>query len=124
MDPLLKWLPLHHGLQTILTHRVDFEPFKEKILYIMKVEKFAQPIHHQTIQTFSPNIDPPLDPTLYLSQIGDEMEEGLPGIFKKRLEIFTMNDDTDIGCVIQDLKALHDPQFRLSLQVTQSFSFP
>jgi hypothetical protein len=90
----------------------------------MKVEKFAQPIHHQTIQTLSPDTDPPLDPTLYLSQIGDEMEEGLPGIFKKRLEIFAMNDDADIGCVIQYLKALHHPQFRLSLQVTQSFSFP
>jgi hypothetical protein len=51
------------------------------------------------------------------------MEEGLPGIFKQGLEIFTMNDDTDIGCVIQDLKALHHPQFRLSLQVTQSLSF-
>jgi hypothetical protein len=73
----------------------------------MEVQKFAQPIHHQTIQTLAPNIHPPLDPTPYLPQIGDEMEESLSGISKKRLEILAMNDNTDIRCVIQYLKALH-----------------
>jgi hypothetical protein len=100
MDPLLKQLPLHNSLQAILTDGVDFEPFKEKILDIMKVEKFAQPIYHQTIQTLSPNIDSPLDPTLHLSQIGDEAEKSLPGIFKKGLEVFAVNDDANIGGMI------------------------
>jgi hypothetical protein len=64
-------------------------------------------------------MNPSLNPTFYLSQIRDEMEEGFPGILKKRLEIFAMNDNTDIRCMIQDLKALHHLQFRLLSQFTQ-----
>ena len=41
MDPLLEWLPLHRGFQTILPDGFDLELFKEEILYIVKVEKFA-----------------------------------------------------------------------------------
>jgi hypothetical protein len=107
MYSLLKWFPLHDGPQTILSNRLDIKPFKEEILYIMKVEKFTQPIYHQAIQTFPTNIDPSLDPPPHLSQIGDEVEKSFAGILKKSLEVFTMNDDANIGCMVQDLKVLH-----------------
>jgi hypothetical protein len=35
------------------------------------------------------------------------MKESFPGIFKKRFEILTMNDETNIRCMIEHLKALH-----------------
>jgi hypothetical protein len=119
----LEWLPFHSGLQTIFPDGVDLEPFKEEVFYIVKIEKFAQPIHHQTIQTLSFDMNPSLNPAFYLFQIRDEMEEGFPGILKKRLETLAMDDNTDIRCMIQDLEALHDPQFRLSWQVTRFSSF-
>jgi hypothetical protein len=107
MDSLLKWLPFYDCPQTILSNRLDLKPFKQKIFYIMKIKKFAQPIHHQAIQTLPTNMYPSLDPAPHLSQIGDEMKEGFPGIFKKRFEILTMNDETNIRCMIEHLKALH-----------------
>jgi hypothetical protein len=58
-----------------------------------------------------------LDPAFHLSQIGDKMEETFAGILEKGLEILPINDETNVGCMTQDLKALHDYfNFFLSLE--------
>ena len=73
----------------------------------MKIKKLAQPIHHQAIQALPSNLNPFLDSALHLSQIGDEVEEALPGILKKCFEILPIDNEADIRSMIQDLKALH-----------------
>jgi hypothetical protein len=89
----------------------------------MKIEKFTQPVHHQAIQTLPFDIDPFLNPTSHLSQISDDMEKGFTSVLEKNPEIFTINDEADVGCVIQDLKTLLHPQFRLPWQFTPPSSF-
>jgi hypothetical protein len=123
MHSLLKRLPFNDCTQPILSDTLNLKPFKEKTRYIMKIEKFAQPVHHQAIQTLSFDIDLFLNPTSHLSQISDDMEKGFTSVLEKNPEIFAINDKADVGRVIQDFKTLLHPQFRLPWQFTPPFSF-
>ena len=66
----------------------------------MEIEELGEPINHQAFKAFTVQLDPSLGLRPYPFKVRDEMEEAFSCMFKKGGKIFSVDDKTDVCCMV------------------------